>query len=166
VPSDTGGAFLVVCVLTGYEDAALCVSHNCRGPSPNGGLCVFKVRVSLLLRKRGFAEARPWGIASARCAKTYKQRTNVKEVFGWAVVGRPSRAGPRGQHRRDGTRRLCLLSETEFSVPEAYIIHTNRLQTRSRDRCERIPRLPYTTTRLYPWRGNSLPEPQGGATAW
>ena len=54
------------------------------------------------------------------------QRTNVNEVFGWAVVGRPSRAGT---HRRDGTRRLCLLPETEL----AYIIHTNRLQTRSRD---------------------------------
>ena len=63
-----------------------------------------------------------------RICSMYKdvQITNVNEVFGWAVVGRPSRAGP---HRRDGTRRLCLLPETKF----AYIIHTNRLQTRSRD---------------------------------
>eukprot|EP00966_Prymnesium_polylepis_P255223 5896667-Prymnesium_polylepis.1 len=94
----------------------------------------------MLLRKRGFAEARPLGIASICSMYIHKQRTNVNEVFGWlgccraalahAGPARPPRPTPPGWHER---RCLCLLSETEFSVPEANIIQTNRLQTRSRD---------------------------------
>eukprot|EP00966_Prymnesium_polylepis_P159482 3685652-Prymnesium_polylepis.1 len=72
-----------------------------RAPSPNCGCCGFKERVSLLLRKRGFAEARPWGIASAGSMYKDVQRTNVNEVFAVPMALR----GPRKPTRRVPARR-------------------------------------------------------------
>ena len=46
VPSDAGRAF--------FGGGGMCVAQL-RAPSPNCGCCGFKVRVSRLLRKRGFA---------------------------------------------------------------------------------------------------------------
>ena len=47
----------------------------------------------MLLRKRGFAEARPWGIASARCTKTYKEPTSTKCSVG-LLSGGPRAPAP------------------------------------------------------------------------
>ena len=85
MPSDAGRAFLV-------GVACVCVAQL-RPPTPNCGFCGFKVRVSLLLRKRGFAEARPWGIASARYTKTYKEPTSTKCSVG-LLSGGPRAPAP------------------------------------------------------------------------
>eukprot|EP00966_Prymnesium_polylepis_P301502 6966148-Prymnesium_polylepis.1 len=56
VPSDAGRALF-------WWWAVAWVPHNLGPLPPNCGCCGLKERVSWLLRKRGFAEARPWGIA-------------------------------------------------------------------------------------------------------